>query len=167
MASTSERINLIRGYSEGFDVGPRRQAERWLLTNDALNETVWGLRDDFDHILTVEANIDSYKFAQMKCFDQANMSVIYGSFTSWANLLDLIREPCLFWLVDPRPEEVEAILRRNYPHVILMEDVSEDLCEKYDVLLEGYMRRGYPESSYEIDDGIVRIAPIVDVENLD
>lgn len=158
--TTAERTNLIREYVESYDVGDRRMAQRWFFSNTSAIDIV-AIKNDFDHILCAEVDIEQYQDAQFRVFDQKNIAVLYGPFTSWASILKMIAEPCTFWLASNRwvTEELELILRSSYPHVILIDGTDQQ--EDIDLLVEDYMNRGFPESRVETEAGVIRIAPLI------
>lgn len=163
MTTTADKIKMIREYADKYDVGARRMAKRWFLSNTVFPEVI-NLKDDFDHVISTTSDIETYTDAQFRVFDQSNIAVLYGDFSYWTSLLGIIAEPCTFWLQagDDLLMVVELILRSPHAHILLIED--DQSIEELDVLVEDYMRRGFPESSFEYKDGVVRVAPILPEE---
>lgn len=162
MVSLSEKIKIVRDYNERYDFADRRQADRWFIDcDDWTGDSAWSLKQDFDRLVSMNDEVEYYEGIQFRFLEELNVTCLFGRAESWLpKILDSLRIPMTFWMQD-NALVLEQILRRPYPHLIFIDTTSEEMAHYIDVTLEDYMRSGYPESSFEYVDGVVRIAPVL------
>lgn len=177
--SADERRLVLRQY--GKDHGLRILIETG--TNDGA--TPQFLKDDFDHIYTIELGRDQYRAAVNK-FSRTNVYPFHGdSAEVLPDILRRIDEPALIWLdghysgpgtalgsqSTPVREELQALFNDGRPHVILVDDArifdggpEHNLYDHYatypslEWVEEVARGHGY---DYVLLDDIIRLTPCV------
>ncbi len=106
-------------------------------TGTAYGDTIWSVMKTFKRIYSIELNEELHRFAECRCIVHKNVYVILGDSPKELRSIMLeIFEPCLFWLdahwsggvtargnIDtPVIDELKAISKSGYNHVILIDD---------------------------------------------
>jgi hypothetical protein len=128
LASPNEKIRALNAYAS---LGTLVE------TGTYLGDTTAGCAQAFPRIYTIELDPALAERAQRRFADQSNVKVVEGdSYIEVSKLAEEIKGPALFWLDahycsygtargphnPPLPWELRAIMNRNEPDVILIDD---------------------------------------------
>ena len=137
------------------------------------------VRATFRHVYSIELDEDLHRRAAQRFAACKDVAILQGdSGQVLPQLLANIAEPALFWLdghysadITAKGEKETPIMKElgnisRHPvkqHVILIDDARcFDGTHDYPTLkeLEGIARQYWPDSTFEVRDDIVRIAPV-------
>ena len=127
----------------------------------------------FDRIYSIELDETLYEAARARFAGEPSVTVIQGdSSTELARLAALVDDPALFWLDahysygetakgphdPPLPWELQAILERGEPDVILIDDARHmGVLPDYPSIDEIRQLVGDRASSFDVENDIIRI----------
>jgi hypothetical protein len=167
---------VVREYASRF--GPRIFVE----TGTYMGDMAHAVRDLFDRIITIELDGSFCKAARWRLRKLPHVTVMEGdSSRMLPEILQDLREPCLFWLdahysgwptsksdVDtPILRELDVLLAHGVrDHVVLIDDAScftgqNDYPSVDEV--RHFVRDRRPDVALEVADDIIRLHPTADV----
>lgn len=130
---TSEaRCQVMRGLAKQHP-----KVRHFVETGTADGATCEYLRQDFDHLYTIEIVPSLHEFSKKRLQDYSNIELLLGDSTSiLPPLLARINAPCFFWLDGhfcgsrearglkdtPVEDELQIILATKIPHIIIIDD---------------------------------------------
>jgi len=147
-------------------------------TGTYLGDMVEAQRDRFDKIYSVELSKKLFQRAVKRFKTYSHINILNGDSGIVLNkLLPGIDTPALFWLDGhysggitakgskecPVPEELEAILKSDLPHIILIDDARLfDGTHDYPILdeIKQLYKKSNRDYSLTVKDDIIRLIPV-------
>ena len=148
-------------------------------TGTYLGDMVEAQRDRFDKIYSVELSKKLFQRAVKRFKTYSHINILNGDSGIVLNkLLPGIDTPALFWLDGhysggitakgskecPVPEELEAILKSDLPHIILIDDARLfDGTHDYPTLdeIKQLYKKSNRDHSLTVKDDIIRLIPVI------
>lgn len=144
-------------------------------TGSYMGDMVYAVKDYFDKIYSIELDEKLFESAKNRFLNINHISILQGDSSKvLPNIIDQIKEPCLFWLDGHYSEGITAKGKRETPildelqhiishsvkdHIILIDDARLFTGQNdYPTLefLRDLIRRGYPGYVFDVKEDIIR-----------
>ncbi len=189
-----QNYRTIKGYLEWLDLGKpvspphivkqktiKKYASKYRVrifieTGTYMGNMVFAVKNTFDKIYSIELKEELYEKAKNRFLNNNHISILQGDSSKvLPEIIDHIKEPCLFWLdghysegitakdekETPILSELQHILNHSVKdHVILIDDARCFTGQNdYPTIefMQDLIRSRFPDYVFEIKDDIIRI----------